>query len=544
MDFGEYSDGIRKWTNEVLASRGVDAEQTLKSCNEIISYGVQTKDSKLLGFAYFYAGETYYCLNDHENFFQCITQAVSYLDTAQEWELLVKAYNFLGIVACNRGNLLISLDYYMSAVHYCRKYHMDQAESIINANIGSLNLLSGRYAEAQSYLERALAYFRNNPQDENYHSFMLCIYGNLIKALTLQKKLDEVPQLLDHIYRDHWQYAEDLDKLSVWCAEAIYYHARHDEGKRNQCIASIQEKTSDHLTVMDIFADYYDYCEMLLDTDKDEAFWQILDILEPLIRNSNLSNLQLKIISLKVKYYRIHKQNAEYLQAAGLYFELSQLQEKEVQKMMNSVFQMRRNLEMANQRRQEMELQNKRLLEKSQKDPLTGLSNRYRFNDYSEEAFQKACMNHTSLTFEILDIDFFKEYNDNYGHQKGDECLIKVSQAIRRLAERHGAFCSRYGGDEFVLIYENLTRAEAEECAAELKRDIMSLQLEHKYSKADPFVTISQGLCWDIPTSVSRIWDYIHSADIMLYQVKEQRRNYYRIGGLDAVYKKKDGNNS
>ena len=153
-------------------------------------------------------------------------------------------------------------------------------------------------------------------------------------------------------------------------------------------------------------------------------------------------------------------------------------------------------------------------------------------------------MNHTSLTFEILDIDFFKEYNDNYGHQKGDECLIKVSQAIRRLAERHGAFCSRYGGDEFVLIYENLTRAEAEECAAELKRDIMSLQLEHKYSKADPFVTISQGLCWDIPTSVSRIWDYIHSADIMLYQVKEQRRNYYRIGGLDAVYKKKDGNNS
>ena len=81
--------------------------------------------------------------------------------------------------------------------------------------------------------------------------------GNLIKALTLQKKLDEVPQLLDHIYRDHWQYAEDLDKLSVWCAEAIYYHARHDEGKRNQCIASIQEKTSDHLTVMDIFADYY-----------------------------------------------------------------------------------------------------------------------------------------------------------------------------------------------------------------------------------------------------------------------------------------------
>lgn len=544
MDFSEYSDGIRKWTNEVLESRGVDAEQTLKSCNEIISYGVQTKDSKLLGFAYFYAGETYYCLNDNENFFQCITQAVSYLDTVQEWELLTKSYNFLGIVACNRGNTLISLDYYMNAIHYCKKYHLQKEESIINVNIGSLDLMCGRYAEAQCYLERALHYVGKQPKDEWYHTFMLCIYSNLIKSLTFQKKLDAVPKIMEYIYRDHWQHAEDLDKLSVWCAEAIYYHMKNDVENRNKCIASIQEKTSSHLTVMDIFDDYYDYCEMLLETDKDEAFWHILDTFEPLIKNSNLSNLQLKIISLKVRYYRIHKQNAEYLQAAGLYFELSQLQEKEVQKMMNSVFQMRKNLEMANQRRQEMELQNKRLLEKSQKDPLTGLSNRYRFNDYSEEAFQKACMNHTSLTFEILDIDFFKEYNDNYGHQKGDECLIKVSQAIRKLAERHGAFCSRYGGDEFVLIYENLTREEAEECAAELKRDIMSLNLEHKYSKAEPFVTISQGLCWDIPTSVSRIWDYIHSADMMLYQVKEQRRNYYRIGGLDAVYKKKDGTNS
>lgn len=544
MDFSEYSDGIRKWTNEVLESRGVDAEQTLKSCNEIIACGVQTKDSKLLGFAYFYAGETYYCLNDNENFFRCITQAITYLDSVQEWELLTKSYNFLGIVACNRGNTLISLDYYMNAIHYCKKYHLEKEESVINVNIGSLNLMCGRYAEAQRYLERALHYVETQPKDEWYHTFMLCIYSNLVKSLTFQKKLDAVPPVLERIYCDHWQYAQDLDKLSVWCAQAIYYHERKDIENRNQCIASIQEKTSSHLTVMDIFDDYYDYCEMLLETDKDEAFWHILDTFEPLIKNSNLSNLQLKIISLKVRYYRIHKQSAEYLQAAGLYFELSQLQEKEVQNMMNSVFQMRRNLEMANQRRREMELQNKRLLEKSQKDPLTGLSNRYRFNDYSEEAFQNACMNHTSLTFEILDIDFFKEYNDNYGHQKGDECLIRVSQAIRRLAERHGAFCSRYGGDEFVLIYENLTRQEAEACAQELKRDIMSLNIEHQYSRAEPFVTISQGLCWDIPTSVSRIWDYIHSADIMLYQVKEQQRNYYRIGSLDAVYKKKDGTNS
>ena len=541
MDFREYSDAVRAWTSEVMDNCRVDPERTLKSCNELIACGVQTEDSKLLGFAYFYAGETYYCLNNNENFFDCISKAVTYLENAKEWELLVTSYNYLGIMASNRQNALVALDYYLNAVNYCRKYQMHKQENIINVNIGSLNLYCKRYNEAQIYLERAAQEMTKEEMDERYHTFMLCIYSNLIQCFTGQRKYAQVEMARSHIYAEHWAYADDLDKLSVWCAEAVYYHARRDVKNRDACIDRIEEHITDRLMLLDIFDDLNEFCQMLLETDRDDAFWKIIDIIEPIVRHSNICSMQLRIISLKVQYHRIHKQSAEYLQEAGLYFELSRLQEKEMLGMMNAVLGMRKNLEMANRKRKEMEIQNKRLLEKSEMDALTVLANRYRFNEFSEEAFARACLNRTSLTFEILDIDYFKEYNDNYGHQKGDECLVQVAQTIKRLAERHGAFCSRYGGDEFVLIYENTTKEQAAVYAEELKQDIMELGLVHEFSKAYPIVTISQGLCSDIPSPENRIWDYLHSADAMLYLIKEQRRNHYQVGTLHDSYRERTG---
>ena len=159
--------------------------------------------------------------------------------------------------------------------------------------------------------------------------------------------------------------------------------------------------------------------------------------------------------------------------------------------------------------------------------------NRYRFTDYSEKIVESCYEKNIPLAFEILDIDYFKEYNDNYGHQKGDECLVRVATVIRQLAAEHEAFCSRYGGDEFVLIYEGIEKETALEYAKELKDKILALAIEHKYSKAAQTVTVSQGLCWDVPTRADLIWDYMHTADMMLYQVKENSRNDFRLGNLN-----------
>ena len=90
--------------------------------------------------------------------------------------------------------------------------------------------------------------------------------------------------------------------------------------------------------------------------------------------------------------------------------------------------------------------------------------------------------------------------------------------------------CARYGGDEFIVLYEDCTKERVLELAEELKQTIMGLELEHRYSQALPIVTVSQGICYDVPQSERKVWDFLHTADKMLYKGKKISRNSICIG--------------
>ena len=133
--------------------------------------------------------------------------------------------------------------------------------------------------------------------------------------------------------------------------------------------------------------------------------------------------------------------------------------EKEKQAMIANMLDVRESLERANKKRREMEEANIRLLEKSETDALTRLANRFRLNDYLDQVFEKALSEQTPLAMEILDIDYFKQYNDNYGHQAGDECIKRIAKQLE-LMQNDMIFCARYGGDEFIILYQNMRRRD------------------------------------------------------------------------------------
>ena len=160
------------------------------------------------------------------------------------------------------------------------------------------------------------------------------------------------------------------------------------------------------------------------------------------------------------------------------------------------------------------------------------IANRSRLNDYSDSIFTHADDNSLPLTVEILDVDYFKEYNDNYGHQAGDNCLRRIAAVLKGMADENDGFCARYGGDEFVMIYEGKNREQAVALAGETKKRVMDLEMEHAFSRALPIVTVSQGLCWGIPQDKTRMWDFMHAADDMLYRVKKLSRNNYCVGDV------------
>jgi len=531
MDKSKYDLNIQNWMNLVQESCETDAELTLEYCNKIIEYGKNIEDDSLIAYGLYYSGVVYYVLNDGNRFYDAVTSALSYLNKVEEWELMARCYNFLGISSVSRGNAAIALEYYLTAMEYCKKAGTDYFASVLQINIGMLNIFSGRYQDALECLEIAHDYFSQHSELRSYHDDMMCVYENMAKAYLLQGQLSQAKACFERIHEDHEAYSDDESMITVLCTEAMYYHIAGENEKCEHNIALVHEKTSTNMPVMNMFDDYYDYCKVLIERKKGTEFWHIIDIMEPLVCSLGIIDLHRRLVALKLKCYRKNNQEEEYLKAAGQYFELSEMVEVENKTMMNNVLNLRRNLDKVNREKKEIEAKNEILREKSETDALTGLSNRFRLKDYSDKALQRAIANKTPLAVEILDMDGFKGFNDFYGHQRGDECIKQIASAVKSM-EEFGAFTARYGGDEFVLIYENITKEQAVKYAAELRTRVMNLGIENQMSRVAGIVTISQGICCDIPLEGMYMWDFTQVADDMLYRTKQKKRNNFCISDL------------
>ncbi len=169
-------------------------------------------------------------------------------------------------------------------------------------------------------------------------------------------------------------------------------------------------------------------------------------------------------------------------------------------------------------------------------DELTGLYNRRYLYDVLDRYIRSDTRLGVPLSIIMLDIDFFKNYNDRYGHLEGDNCLRKVAKGITSCVKRAGDFVSRYGGEEFIVTMPNTDKVGAIEVATTILREIRNLKIPHAGNKCSEYVTISAGTTSAVPTSQSNCDVFIKTADIALYRSKTNGRNqatYLDLGGAE-----------
>ncbi len=172
-----------------------------------------------------------------------------------------------------------------------------------------------------------------------------------------------------------------------------------------------------------------------------------------------------------------------------------------------------------------LEKANKRLKALTMIDGLTRIANRRRFDEYLEVEWSRMRREKKPLAIIISDIDYFKKFNDNYGHQAGDECLKKVAATIQKSISRPGDLVARYGGEEFCAILPDTTLEGAERIGEKMRQNVESLEILHEHSKAGKFVTISSGVICQIPDPDSSYKALVEKADQNLYTAKKKGRN-------------------
>ena len=177
----------------------------------------------------------------------------------------------------------------------------------------------------------------------------------------------------------------------------------------------------------------------------------------------------------------------------------------------------------------ELEESNEELQKLSSLDGLTGIANRRRLDEFLQSECLRSARENTILSFILIDIDFFKPYNDNYGHLAGDGCLRKVATALSEVIHRPADLVARYGGEEFGVILPNTDIKGASKLAGVLCEKIKSLALRHEFSEAGKYVTISMGVASKVACEGSSPMDIINMADGALYEAKDSGRDMYKV---------------
>jgi diguanylate cyclase (GGDEF)-like protein len=179
---------------------------------------------------------------------------------------------------------------------------------------------------------------------------------------------------------------------------------------------------------------------------------------------------------------------------------------------------------------------NKKLETASITDSLTELYNRRYFNLVYNRELTRCIREHTSVAFMMLDIDYFKNYNDAYGHLQGDSALKAVADIMKEALQRPGDYLFRLGGEEFGVLIANITEENAYNMAEKLRQNVRDLKIEHKTSKAGDYITLSIGVIVLTPDQDINPELIIQKADENLYHAKEHGRNQVVISELVDVH--------
>lgn len=175
--------------------------------------------------------------------------------------------------------------------------------------------------------------------------------------------------------------------------------------------------------------------------------------------------------------------------------------------------------------RNDLRVANEELTRLSQHDGLTGLFNRRTFDDKAREHWRLATRSQEPLSILLLDIDHFKLYNDEYGHQAGDECIRLIATALRRCLNRPGDIVARYGGEEFIALLPNTPEQGAIHVAEHIRKTIEALHIKHRGSRQSDRVTVSIGVSTADYTTGTSLSRQVSLADKALYKSKRHGRN-------------------
>jgi len=325
--------------------------------------------------------------------------------------------------------------------------------------------LIGVYDRAVQCYRECIREFEKAGDDSIYSRInfrkMLSEYGCCLLHLDMEQEAMEVYRKLEETGK-----SEEIVRGTRLAANVFFTYLAESEGHR--------EKAADHvrqavmaLEDMRQVSSEYDSIQNLLQyvekTGNIELLQEILDCLEPKAAIEQNRSLLLQLLLLRLRYCSAQMSIEEFRQATETFFHIKESSEMIESNQVMYMLELRKRLQAVEEEQREQTKKRNKLLYQSEHDELTGLYNKRSLNRYLEDVFEDCKLNEKELGILFLDIDYFKQLNDRYGHGKGDEGICAVADTLKRIFPED--YVARYGGDEFLVVMPERDLAYAMEHA-------------------------------------------------------------------------------
>ncbi|MGN0170385.1 MAG: GGDEF domain-containing protein [Lachnospiraceae bacterium] len=525
----------RELVDKIEQNRTADPKKSMEEADRLIDYAKEKQLTDVYAYALFSKAYSLYILNDTSRAYYVFERAIQPTLESKQWELAARTYCCMGIICSCQGNIPAAMDYYLKGMLLCETHQIISVYVITSCNIGILYQGFHDLKSAAKYFQICIDKVESvRKQTGDYepmfsYDTVAIMYYNKTYVLLEMREETKALEVFNKIEKLESRIREASLALMIKMLKAKLFYALGKPEEAEKCIQEVDEARLPVSSIIDSFDDFIKYAEFLKSIERDEEFFHVVSRMEESVKTTNSTYLNRKLIQLKADFYSKNQRQQEYLKETGVYYELSRELDKELEKSNRESFSARMKLEDEKRIREKLKKEAVSFKIRSEYDALTGLRNRNKIMEISEKRYAECLKRQKPLAAEILDIDYFKQYNDNYGHQKGDIILMKVASALRSLERHRGVYTGRYGGDEFIILYIDRTYDEVREFVQELKNTVEKMKLDHEYSLIHDRVTLSQGVYLGVPNEQSGFWDFLHAADQALYDVKKAGRNDYNI---------------
>ena len=525
MDLKGLPQTVQNFINETIQVRESGKCLDDATCQKVMEYAADTGSQKLAGLGLYYLAEYYWQNDQYESTMQCLSESIGYLKNSQMYELLAKTYNMMGAVSDRKNNRMVALSSYYNCLQYAEKYHFHYIQAMAESNIAYTLVRMRLRQEAIQHYRTALECYAK--AEKSYY-----LNFNRINCMIecgcchmYQQEADEALQLWNEIQKllqedpDSYYSAINVEMYQIPCEVLL--------GKMEEA----ERLAVDLLDQMDDSEKFEEIQDNLVILAGILAFMPGENLLERLIGIIDEKHIQehynifLDLYPFKSELLRKKGLIREYMEYTRQYFEIYEKYQQENREALINVMEMQDRLKNITLDWANMKASNRELESLAMHDELTGLANRTFLHEYLTSSFEHAYEEKEIMGVELMDIDFFKEYNDHYGHLMGDHCLKSVAGVLRKQQVPGKVFCARYGGDEFMILYTGMTAEQIRRTSEDILREVRKLKMPHERSNCSKYVSVSQGVFARIPVGNNREWDFTSRADELLYKAKNRGRD-------------------